>query len=408
MRIAVVVCTFPPYRGGMGNAAYNEAKELAKLGEDVTVLTPKYDYKQIRDEVMDGIRVKRLAPVFKYGNAAFLPELFWILKDYDCIYLHYPFYGGAEVIWISRILHEFSTNIKRIFTRMFLKREATFGKRPKVVIRYHMDVRGKGLLGLIFKIHTKILMPRILKAGNRVIVSSSDYANHNDACELVDDRWVEIPFGVDLKRFDSNVLEFRSNGFDKLTAGISNEFKKEGEKIVLFVGALDKAHYFKGVDFLLEAFSLLKDKPYKLIIVGEGHLRPYYESLAKKLGIAEKVIFVGAPSDRDLPNYYNLADVVVLPSIDKSEAFGLVLLEAMACAKPVIASNLAGVRSVVSDGVNGFLVKPKNIGELANSIDYVLIDSQLARDLGEMGRRKVEQYYNWERLGKDLSRILHE
>jgi len=95
MRIAVVVCTFPPYRGGMGNAAWEQARQLVKLGDEVTVFTPSYDAKQKRSESIDGVLVRRLTPVFKYGNAAFLPQLFWKMSDSDAIFLHYPFFGTA-------------------------------------------------------------------------------------------------------------------------------------------------------------------------------------------------------------------------------------------------------------------------------------------------------------------------
>ncbi|MBU4332090.1 glycosyltransferase family 4 protein [Patescibacteria group bacterium] len=380
MKIAIITSTFPPYRGGIGNVAYQEARELARLGNQVTIFTPRYDTTQDKVQKVDGLIVKRLFSLLKFGNAAFLPQLLWSLGDFNVWYLHYPFFGGAEIVWLLK----------------------KFKKSKKIIIRYHMDVVGRGSLEFFFNAHSRYIMPKIIKSADRVIVSSYDYAHHSNIKELISGnqkKFTEIPFGVDLKSF---IPSSKDDLFlDEL--GVAAE-----DKIAMFIGTLDKAHYFKGVEILLQAFSLLEDRPYKLVIVGEGDLRSHYEKMAEKLGITKKVIFAGAPSDRDLPAFYNIADVVVLPSIDKSEAFGLVLIEAMACAKPVIASDLAGVRSVVEDGVNGFLVKPKNTGELANRIDYVLSNIETAKQMGGRGREKVERVYNWERVGQDLSRILHE
>ncbi len=370
MKIAIIVCTFPPYRGGIGNVAYNEARELANLGNEVTVFTPRYDATQDKIQKVNGITIRRLLPVIKSGNAAFLPELLWLLKNFEIIYLHYPFFGGAEMVY-------------------FLKK---FNGKKKLFIRYHMDVVNKGFKSFLFKCHTRYFMPRIIKSA----VSSLDYANNSDIKDLAKEgsmQFIEIPFGVDLEKF--YYKEKDDLFLDELNLN-------KNEKIALFVGNLDRAHYFKGVEYLIEAFSLIEERPYKLMIVGSGELKQNYENTARRLGIFEKVIFVGSPSDKDLPSYYNIADAVILPSIDKSEAFGLVLIEAMACKKPVIASNLAGVRSVVEDGVNGFLVKPKNTGELANRLDYILNNSEVAKDLGEKGRQKVEEYYNWKEVGRRL------
>ncbi|KKQ53679.1 MAG: Glycosyl transferase group 1 [Parcubacteria group bacterium GW2011_GWA2_38_13] len=91
--------------------------------------------------------------------------------------------------------------------------------------------------------------------------------------------------------------------------------------------------------------------------------------------------------------------------VDKSEAFGMVLVEGMACKKPVIASNLAGVRSVVEDGVNGILVEPKNEQELAFALEKILSDDELANTMGEAGLKKVQKRYEWEVVGERLGEL---
>ncbi|MFH0819672.1 MAG: glycosyltransferase family 4 protein [bacterium] len=392
MKIAQIVSTFPPYQGGMGNVAYNFANELEKRNHQVTVFTPHQPCLAGRCRVpfsMDSTPAKKgdlkevnfktrhLTPFLKFGNAAFVPQLIWELSGFDIIHLHWPFFGGAEIVYL------------------FKKAKKDKGK---LVIQYHMDVVASGWKGSIFKIYNKILRAKILKTADLIICSSYDYINHSEVKENYQknkDRWLEIPFGVDQEKFKPQSKKFEL--LTKYRIGSS-------DKIILFVGGLDKAHYFKGVEVLLEAFNfIIKDiSDVKLLIVGEGDLKDKYQKLAAELKIGDKIIFAGGVANQDLPDYYNLADAVVLPSIDRSEAFGLVLLEAMACGKPVIASNLPGVRTLVEVGVNGFLCQPNNHNDLAEKLLKILSEKELANFFGQAGRKKVEEIYNWEKVGKKL------
>ena len=103
MKIAQIICTFPPYRGGIGNVAYYYSLELAYLGHEVTVFTPCY---QKENKELKDVKVKRLKPVLKYGNAAFLPQLFWQLKNFDVIHFHYPFFGSDWIIYLIKIFRQ--------------------------------------------------------------------------------------------------------------------------------------------------------------------------------------------------------------------------------------------------------------------------------------------------------------
>jgi len=374
MKVAIVSSTFPPYSGGIGNVAYFNAKELVKLGTEVTVFTPQYV--PVNQEVA-GLKVIRVKPLFKYGNAAFLPRLKKLLKGYDVVHLHYPFFGGAEIFACKR------------------------PKGQRLIIHYHMDVVGEGIFKLIFSLHNRFFLPRIIKKADKVILTSLDYGQNSNIAGLIKkdpNKFVEIPNGVEASRF----LPTEDNGLLRQKYELSKDVK-----IILFVGALDKAHYFKGVEYLLQAVTLLKQADYtwKLVVVGKGDLLDYYRSLANQLLIEKKVIFTGFVSDEELPSYYNLCDVTVLPSVDKSEAFGMVLAEAMACAKPVIASNLAGVRSVVDNTVNGLLIEPKDPTDLAGKINYLLSDPVISKQYGQAGFRKAHQYYDWPVIAQKINQL---
>ena len=235
----------------------------------------------------------------------------------------------------------------------------------------------------------------------KICVTSIDYGKHSEVSKTIQnvtEKLREIPNGVDINRF--------SFGLDQ--GEIRKRYGIESKKIVLFVGALDSAHYFKGIDYLLRSFAQIHDKDVCLIVVGDGDLRQSYIELSQSLNISDRTFFTGRVPDDDLPKYYAAADLAVLPSITMGEAFGLVLVEAMACGKPVNASDLPGVGTVVDDGVNGFLVRPRDCEDLATKMRLLLENNEIRVTFGRAGRRKVEEKYSWENIGKKLERLYLE
>jgi glycosyltransferase involved in cell wall biosynthesis len=143
--------------------------------------------------------------------------------------------------------------------------------------------------------------------------------------------------------------------------------------------------------------------------VGDGDLRPHYEQLTNELGLSERIRFAGRVAGHDLPSVYRAADFLVLPSETRGEAFGVVLLEAMASGRPVIATHLPGVRSVVSDGIDGLLVPPGNHRALSAAIaKLAALSPECRQHMGLAGRRKVEAEYGWERIGDRLEALYRE
>jgi glycosyltransferase involved in cell wall biosynthesis len=371
MKIAQVTATFPPYMGGTGNVCYHNSIELANLGHDVTVFTcgPSLCY-----EYPENISVRHLKPFFKLGNAPFLPGLIK-LKDYDLIHLHYPFFFGAELIYLTSKL-----------------------RKIKYVITYHNDVLSSGAVGLFFKIHRASLMEHLINGASAICVTSRDYAKNSFIQEFVKSgrkRIIEVPNGVDINKFNPNIdakeIKKRHDIIDK--------------KVILFVGALDTPHFFKGIEYLLKSFAEINREDVRLVVVGDGNLKEYYMDIAKKEGVEGKTIFTGRVSNEDLPKYYAASDLIVLPSVTMGEAFGMVLIEAMAVGRPVIASNLPGIRTVVDHGKNGYLVEPKDVHDLAAKIKNLLENSDKCKEFGRYGREKVEKNYSWTEIASNLSKF---
>jgi phosphatidylinositol alpha-1,6-mannosyltransferase len=131
--------------------------------------------------------------------------------------------------------------------------------------------------------------------------------------------------------------------------------------------------------------------------------------LAHKLGVADRVRFLGEVSERDLPALYNLASVYVGPSRRAErlgvEGFGISLVEASACGLPVVAGQSGGIPDAVRDGETGFLIPPEDPAAIAGAVSRLLGDAELAGRIGAAGRRAVETHYNWDRVVRDLRAI---
>lgn len=363
MRIAHVTATFPPYYAGTGNICFYNALELARRGHQVTVFTAAYPPGDF--DYPPEITVKRLPPLFRFGNAPFLPGLLKI-KDFDIIHLHHPFIFGSEMIWlVSKIRH-----IPYVFT-------------------HHSDLIGSGFRTQLFSIYDFFSAPLVFFGAAKLIVVTKDHAETCIHRKLFCKRAAdvsEVPNGIDI-----NVFSSEKTGMD-----IRQKYHLPSDAtLLLFVGALDRAHHYKGADQLLKAFAMLDHRAGAyLLIVGDGDIKSDLISLAKDLKIEDDVIFVGALPNASLPVYYSAADALVLPS--STESFGLVLIEAMACSRPVVAYRISGVRSIVTDGIDGFLANPNDLQDLCTKMQMMLdLPAAQRKAMGEAGRKKVEAIYNW-------------
>lgn len=366
MTIAQVVCTFPPYRGGIGNSVYNLAERLGERGAKITVFTPNYH--NLAPDYNDTFKVRRLEPFVQWGNAACILQLLWKLRGSNVIHLHLPFIGSTLAVLLFSYLHP----------------------KQKLVVTYHMDLVGNGLKKLIFNLYKVFCLPLILRRADKIFISSVDYIENSDIRKFYlrhKKKFFELPFGIDTEKFSPK---------EKNMDLTEKFFINKDDAVLLFVGGLDVAHYFKGLDILLRALKNVRDggiENFKLIIVGDGDQKADYQNITQSFNINDNVIFAGSVNNAELPDYYNLCDIFILPSIDKSEAFGLVLLEAAACAKPLIASDLPGVRTVVRDG-GGFLAKPGDADDLSEKIKSLLEDSGLRKEMGAKNRGMAERKFS--------------
>ena len=198
-----------------------------------------------------------------------------------------------------------------------------------------------------------------------------------------------VPHGVDLERFRPTPPPVRT-----------------GAPILLAVGRLVPK---KGFDVLVEAAARI-DRPLRLRIVGEGAERPALERLISAAGLGSRVELAGARAHADLPGEYAAADIVVAPSVvDRSgDRDGLpnVVLEAMACARPLVASELAGIAAAVADGESGLLVPPGDAAALAATIERLIDEPELRRRLGSRARSRVERDFDLASCTRHFRRVI--
>jgi glycosyltransferase involved in cell wall biosynthesis len=355
MRVVHLACVAPPETGGIGRVAYEEVIRLRERGIEADLGAMKADVAPIESVV-------RLDRAWRMGNAG---SISWsALQSFvayaDVVHLHYPFFGTAEKVGT-------------------LRRK---GGIKKLVITFHMDAAAEGMKELLFRIYEKTHLSRILSSADEILVSSKEYAQMSGAKRFVDSM-IELPFGVDTE-------EFSPSSVDRSAFGIPS-----GVRTVGFLGGMDSAHAFKGVDVLLRALAHLPKA--HAILAGDGDLRPSYEKLAQELGIQDRAHFVGRPSDKDRVNVYRASDVFAFPSTSKAEAFGLVALEAQSCGVPVVASDLAGVRTVVLNEKTGLLVPPHDDVALANAIRRLFENESERSAFGIAACTRVLESFTWDR-----------
>jgi glycosyltransferase involved in cell wall biosynthesis len=375
MKIASIVCTFPPYAGGIGNSAY-EINKLLEDQHEITTFTPL-----------------TLKPWLRLGHGAFLPQLLWRLNKFDYIYLHYPFFGTAEVVWFFKL----------------------FFRRPKLIVHYHMDVRGLSLLARFLSLPSRFIRRSLLNQAEIIVTASLDYIKSSQIknyYETHKNKFQEIPFGIDLEKFQPKLLNRPLDNkiiarAQEIVHYINDKFIKRDRLNLLFVGGLDQAHYFKGIDVLLNSLVIVSNRNWRLKIAGEGNLRPHYEELSSRLNIKNQVEFVGKLNGAELVRAFQNADLFILPSINSNEAFGLVLIEALACGVPVIASNLPGVRRVFNDHEQGLLIEPGNPTDLKNKLEFIFNNEELRRVMALAARRLAEEKYDRNKMKTRLETLFN-
>lgn len=254
--------------------------------------------------------------------------------------------------------------------------------RPKsrLVVWWHSDiVRQKNVLRLY-----RPFLLRFLRRADKIIVATPQHIESSNFLWAFKSKCQIIPFGIDTKRFQIN---------GEIECQMGRIRREHGDRIVLFVGRLI---YYKRVEYLIRA---MKNVAGKLLLIGQGPLESKLRTVIAELRLENKVVFLGKLSDQEMLSYYHSCDVFVLPSIAKSEAFGIVQLEAMACGKPVVNTSLpTGVPQVSIDGKTGITVPPKDADSLAEAVNTLLNNKSLKEEYGRNGLMRIRNHFTTEKV----------
>lgn len=349
MRILHVYKAYYPVLGGIENHVKLLAEGQAAAGHDVTVLATAPGLRT-STEVRAGVRVIKAGRAVEVASTPLSPSLPLILYGQrpDITHLHFPYPLGE------------------------IAQAPLLGRRP-TVLTYHSDVvRQRRLLRLY-----QPLMMHVLRHVDRILVSSPPYLASSPVLAKLRERCIVVPFGIQQDRF----VDVPAQEVEQVKRACGPG------PLVLFVGVL---RYYKGITYLLEAMRRVQAR---LVIVGEGPEGAVLREQAEALGLGDKVLFAGRVKDEALPAYYRAADVFCLPASERSEAFGLVLLEALSSGLPIVSTELAtGTSYVNQHGESGLVVPPRDALALESALDRLIRDDGLRRSLANGARRRAELF----------------
>jgi len=373
MKIALVSPYDFAYPGGVVNHVTALERQLTRLGHDVRVIAPASQI--VPDFGERFIPIGKPRPVPASGSIARISlslRLASKIKEvlereqFDIIHLHEP------------------------YMPMLCSAVLRFSQIPSVGTFHACAGRPGYYFG--WPISAFMIKRRSVKLKSKICVSI--------AAMRYTRKWVHgdyeiIPNGIDLDLFSPKITPFPEY--------------KDGKLNILFVGRLESR---KGLIYLLKAYRSIKRdvQNVRLIIVGPGkRLRSKYGKWITNNHL-DDVVFVGYTSQEELPRYYQTADIFCAPATGR-ESFGIVLLEAMAMGKPIVATSIEGYRCVLTSGVEGILVRPKNDKEIAKALMKLIGNPAMRRKMGENGRQKAQQY-GWKRIARRVldcyTKVLNE
>jgi rhamnosyl/mannosyltransferase len=365
LKVLLVNKLYYPHIGGVEHHVRDLARGL-KSHVDVRVLAANTGPKTVIEKI-DGVDVYKIFSLGRFRSAPLAPTFGKWLKRLksDIYHFHFPNPTGELAYLLTR-------------------------PPGKLIVTYHSDIIRQKILLQIYQSFLK----RFLHLADKIVVQSPNLVDSSPYLGNHRNKIVIVPAGIETNNF-------------RLTEDIRRKVESiksiYSSPIIFFLGRLI---YYKGLEYLITAMSNVKAK---LLIAGEGPLREQLQRQAFQADIAKKIVFLGKLSEDEKIAFYHACDIFVLPSVETSEAYGLVQLEAHACGKPVVSTNLpTGVPYVNLDGITGIVVPPRDSKALSGALNRLLADSELRLRLGENARKRVEREFNFELMIKKTLSIYQE
>jgi glycosyltransferase involved in cell wall biosynthesis len=351
--------------GGVESYVRNLSRELVGMGHDVEVICADGPGE---NEVDQRIHTKTLKSRGKMANTSITPYLPLALhrEDFDIIHTHLPTPWSAD--WSGLI--------------------SRLKKRP-LVLTYHNDIVGEGWAGQIAWIYNKTALKLLMKSAGGIIVTRNRYIS--PYLKEYAGKVFFIPLGIDVEAFRPRAAPPKGD--------------------IFFLSVLDEFHRYKGLEVLFAALKIMKQElpDVRLVVGGRGCMLDHYRRMADSLGIGDNVSFAGFIPSEKLIEYYNGCRLFALPSTDpRREGFGIVPLEAMACERPVVVTEIMGMAGDINECGAGMVVRCNDKEALASSMLAILKDDDLARRMGAEGRKLAIGKYSWRRAAEQIERVYRE
>lgn len=370
LKILQVNKAYYPHVGGIESLVRQYSEELSQRPDtEVKVLVCRDERGGSFREKINGVDVTRAGSLGTYFSCplsfSFIRKFRKMSKNADVVEIHLPFPLADLALLLS-------------------------GFKGRVVIAWHSDIVKQKKLMFFYK----PLMKTLLKRADCIITATKGHIDGSDYLPEYREKCRVIPYGVTPREYLS--VERKP----VLTELSSNKSSVK----VFFTGRLV---YYKGADVLLKAFKYVKNC--ELFIAGTGELEAELKAFAKANGMEKTVHFLGFLPDKTLRQAYGDCDIFVLPSVVKSEAFGIVQLEAMVYGKPVINTSLpSGVPHVSIDGETGITVPPSDEKALAKAINTLAENKELREKYGRNAAERVEKYFNEKNVIQEIYNTLSE
>jgi len=405
MKLMLCSIDYKPQDGGVAEFMYNIGKSLSESGIDVNAVAFDIEGAANFDKCnkyFHTYRVPEISNICSFSFKRIITRFVHFVKTLGGLINLYKY--------ISKILDEKGISHTVCFhwdvfgvVSFFIRKKRNI---PYYVVVHGLDVlRKENKFVWLSKYYFQWSIQRLVLNNANGIFVNSQYTKDivlKDA--TINKSIYVVNCGVDIKRFIKS--HTRPLLFNKLDVG--------NAKILLSITRLVKR---KGIDNAIKAFAevLRKHKDLKMLYL-IGGIGPDYERLKNivdELGLRDRVVFFGFISEEQKNEFYNLADVFIMPSREEKdgdvEGFGIVFLEANACGKPVIAGNSGGVADAVKDGYSGLLVNPLDIQDIVSKIERLSMDEVYAAKLGAQGRERVENSFTWDIVARRFeSVIMHD
>lgn len=354
---------YPPVQGGIERTIHNLAR-LSADRFDVRVIVARRGRGLGLHRELDGVPITEVASLGRLLSTPLAPGFVGALRrsQADIFHFHVPHPTGEFAFLLS-------------------------GLKTPAVATYHSDVVRQRMTMKVYG----PLFQRFLGRMNAIMPTSARYLESSEPLRAHRDRCRVVPLGIPLDDYELDDQRRRR----------ADELRQRHGTFALFLGML---RAYKGLPYLLEALALLPNA--RALIAGDGPMLPALREQAANLDLGDRVVFLGRVDEEEAVALFHAATIFVMPSHQRSEAFGLSQIEAMTCGLPVVSTDLpTGVPEVNRNGETGLIVPPANPYALAGAMGALLSDPPRRAAMGEAGRRRAHENYRAETMASRVMNI---